>query len=132
MNASTAIFAALMVLGALMKPSSAVMTNDPKCHRLRTLVDEVRRHCVYLCHMPEGYIRMGLEEDGTPCRFFVYEGACQRGLCYLQSKRRKDGPEYPEEGKDKEVTPESPKEAIKEQLAELTKLTLDDPANRKP
>ncbi|KAH6934159.1 hypothetical protein HPB50_021121 [Hyalomma asiaticum] len=38
--------------------------------------------------MPEGYIKMGLEEDGTPCRFFVHEGVCQNGLCLLDKPRK--------------------------------------------
>ncbi|KAL1486887.1 hypothetical protein MTO96_046776 [Rhipicephalus appendiculatus] len=50
--------------------------------------EKVRPYCVYLCHMPEGYIKMGLEEDGTPCRFFVHEGVCQNGLCLLDKPRK--------------------------------------------
>ncbi|KAH8042301.1 hypothetical protein HPB51_021385 [Rhipicephalus microplus] len=45
--------------------------------------DKVRRYCVYLCHMPEGDVRMGLEEDGTPCKSLIHEGVCRRGRCRI-------------------------------------------------
>lgn len=88
MRASTGCVAVLVVLGVLVGLSEGMITANPECHRLRTKVDKVRSHCVYLCHMPEGYIQMGVEEDGTPCRFFVHEGVCQRGLCLLDKPRK--------------------------------------------
>ncbi|XP_077509859.1 uncharacterized protein LOC144120920 [Amblyomma americanum] len=88
MRASIGCVAVLVVLGVFIRLNEAMITSDPECHRLRTKVEKVRSHCVYLCHMPEGYIQMGMEEDGTPCRFFVHEGVCQRGLCLLDKPRK--------------------------------------------
>lgn len=107
MKTTVACVAVLVALGMFAEMSGAAMRTDAECHRLRTKVEKVRPYCVYLCHMPEGYIKMGMEEDGTPCRFFVHEGVCQNGLCLLD-KPRKDRPTKDEGGEGKEggaVTP---------------------------
>nr|XP_037280179.1 uncharacterized protein LOC119173470 [Rhipicephalus microplus] len=106
MKTIAACVAMLVVLGVLVEISCATMTTDPKCHRLRTKVEKVRPYCVYLCHMPEGHIKLGMEQDGTPCRFFRHEGVCQNGLCLLDKPRK----ERPAKGDgDKEGGPVTPK-----------------------
>ncbi|KAH8038284.1 hypothetical protein HPB51_000450 [Rhipicephalus microplus] len=71
-----------------------------------TCLEKVRPYCVYLCHMPEGHIKLGMEQDGTPCRFFRHEGVCQNGLCLLDKPRK----ERPAKGDgDKEGGPVTPK-----------------------
>ncbi|CAN7938922.1 unnamed protein product [Ixodes hexagonus] len=120
-------FAAAVVLGVLAESYMALMTTDPKCHRLRTAVDEVRHHCVYLCHMPEGNIRMGIEEDGTPCRFLLHEGVCTRGLCALK-KSKKDHPRKHGDGdvESKGSDAESAKESLTEKIKSKSKFSLDE------
>lgn len=108
MKASIVCVLAVVVLGCFAELTGAMITTDPECHRLRTKVDKVRMHCVYLCHMPEGYIRMGVEEDGTPCRFFVHEGVCERGICHLAKPRK--GVPTKDDGGDKKDGVEEPKD----------------------
>lgn len=97
----TAVFIAVFV-----EVTPHLFTKDPACHRLRTKLDKIRRHCIYLCHMPEGYIRMAVEEDGTPCKRLVREGVCLRGHC-RRPRSRKGGPSTSngsDEGKVPELT----------------------------
>ncbi|XP_075745732.1 uncharacterized protein LOC142803746 [Rhipicephalus microplus] len=92
---------------------------DPACHRLRTKLDTVRRYCIYLCHMPEGNIRMAVEEDGTPCKTsrkypsihhpnstqrMVREGVCVRGRC--RRRRSRKGRPSTSNGSDERKVPE--------------------------
>uniref|UniRef100_G3MQK0 Uncharacterized protein n=1 Tax=Amblyomma maculatum TaxID=34609 RepID=G3MQK0_AMBMU len=102
MRSSIGCVVVLVVLGVFVRFTEAMITDDPECHRMRTKVDKVRSHCVYLCHTPEGYIRMGVEDDGTPCRYFLQEGVCQRGLCLLD-KPKKGVPAEGDGGVDKKA-----------------------------
>lgn len=104
MRTSLAFVAVVVIMGVFAELTTAMITTDPACHRLRTKVDKVRRFCVYLCHMPEGDVRMGLEEDGTPCKSLIHEGVCRRGRCRM-SKPRKS---LPPKGNDDGVAEESP------------------------
>ncbi|XP_029828290.2 uncharacterized protein LOC8041888 [Ixodes scapularis] len=127
MMKASLIFAAAVVLGIFAESSAALMTTDPKCHRLRTAVDQVRKHCVYLCHMPEGHIRMGIEEDGTPCKFLLHEGVCTRGLCALKKLKKDHRHKHHDGGDDgKDVDLESLAETIKDMTKSKSKASLDE------
>lgn len=84
----------VVIMGLFAELTGAMITTDPACHRIRTKVDKVRRFCVYLCHMPEGNIRMGLEEDGTPCRSLIHEGVCLRGRCRMPGPKKASSPKH--------------------------------------
>ncbi|KAK8761412.1 hypothetical protein V5799_027322 [Amblyomma americanum] len=88
MKTSVAFVVVIVVLATFADFATAMITRDPACHRMRTKVDKVRRHCVYLCHLPEGNLRMGLEEDGTPCRSLLHEGVCIRGKCRMPRPKK--------------------------------------------
>lgn len=103
MRTSLAVVSVVVIMGVFAELTAAMITTDPACHRIRTKVDKVRRFCVYLCHMPEGDIRMGLEEDGTPCRSLIHEGECRRGRCRMTKHRKAPSPKH-----DDGVTEESP------------------------
>lgn len=98
MRTSVAFVAVVVVMGVFAELTTAMITTDPACHRLRTKVDKVRRYCVYLCHMPEGDVRMGLEEDGTPCKSLIHEGVCLRGRCRMSKHRKSLSPKGNEDG----------------------------------
>ncbi|KAL1420815.1 hypothetical protein MTO96_023671 [Rhipicephalus appendiculatus] len=108
MKSAIVTVVAVVFIGVFVEMSAHRFTRDPACHRLRTKLDKVRRYCIYLCHMPEGYIRMAVEEDGTPCKRQVREGVCLRGRC-RRARPRKGGPSTPnpsDEGKVSELTTE--------------------------
>lgn len=89
--------AALFVVCLTLQAECMLFTKDAECHRLRTKLDDIRPRCFYMCHMPDGQLRMGAEEDGTPCRqFFGRTGSCNSGLCipeemrkYLEERKRR-------------------------------------------
>ncbi|XP_075541720.1 uncharacterized protein LOC142575872 [Dermacentor variabilis] len=105
MKTSVALTVAVVLFGVFTEVTARLFTADPTCHRLRTKVEKVRRRCVYLCHLPEGHIRMALEEDGTPCKRLVREGVCLKGRCRRMTPR-KGGPST-NHGSENEPVPDS-------------------------
>lgn len=94
MRTSLAVVSVVVIMGVFTELTAAMITTDPACHRIRTKVDKVRRYCVYLCHTPEGNIRMGLEEDGTPCKSLIHEGVCRRGRCRMIQHKKALSPKH--------------------------------------
>ncbi|XP_037564530.1 uncharacterized protein LOC119444132 isoform X2 [Dermacentor silvarum] len=105
MKTSVALTVAVVLFGVFTEVTARLFTTDSACHRLRTKVEKVRRRCIYLCHMPEGYIMMAPEEDGTPCKRLVHEGVCLRGRCRRQ--RPRNGGPSTNHGSDNEPVPDS-------------------------
>ncbi|XP_075741736.1 uncharacterized protein LOC142792331 [Rhipicephalus microplus] len=104
MKSSIVIVVAVVFIGVFIEVMPYKFIADAACHRLRTKLDTVRRYCIYLCHMPEGNIRMAVEEDGTPCKRMVREGVCVRGRC--RRPRSRKGRPSTSNGSDERKVPE--------------------------